>query len=301
MAVRWNVRADAILSREPETMMASALDARLVAPTGPAAGSSFYVAMCMLPHPQREAIYALYAFCHAVDDIADIPGPREERLAALERWRADIDRLYRGETPAAVAALFEPTRRFGLRREDFHAIIDGMAMDVTTGFRAPDWETLEIYCDRVASAVGRLAVRIFGLDIRSGDALAHHLGRALQLTNILRDLDGDAMLGRLYLPRAALLEAGIDVNGLGLDAILGHPCLAEACTAVAACARHHFREADRIMAVCPRAAVRAPRLMSIAYVGVLDRLEARGWAPPRSPVKVSRLRLAGGLLRYGLI
>lgn len=301
MAMHWNARADAILSREPETMTASPHHGELVAPTAPAVGSSFYVAMRMLPHPQREAMYALYAFCHAVDDIADIPGPREERLAALERWRADIDRLYRGEAPATLAALSEPTRNFGLRREDFHAVIDGMAMDVIGGLRAPDWETLELYCDRVASAVGRLAVRIFGLDTAKGDALAHHLGRALQLTNILRDLDEDAVLERLYLPRAALLEAKIDVDGLGLDDILSHPGLATACTAVAARAKDHFREANGIMAACPRAAVRAPRLMSVAYGGVLDRLEERGWAPPRSPVKASRLRLVGGLLRYGLI
>jgi presqualene diphosphate synthase len=271
------------------------------APTGPAANSSFYTAMRILPHPQREAMYTLYAFCHTVDDIADCTGPREQRLAALERWRTDIDRIYRGENPTVTSALLEPTRRFGLRREDFHAFIDGMVMDVTTDLRAPEWETLDLYCDRVASAVGRLAVRIFGLDSQTGDTLAHHLGRALQLTNILRDLDEDATLERLYLPRAALVEAAIDVDGLGLDRILSHPGLGKACAAVAARARHHFREADRIMAACPRAAVRAPRLMSIAYAGVLDKLEVRGWAPPRTPVKANRLRLIAGILRYGLI
>jgi squalene synthase HpnD len=282
-------------------MTATVLPEAQAAPTSPAAGSSFYTAMRVLPHPQRDAMYVLYAFCHTVDDIADCTGPREERLAALERWRTDIDGLYRGEAPAATAALLEPVRRFGLRREDFHALIDGMVMDVTGETRAPDWEILDLYCDRVASAVGRLSVRVFGLDTSMGDALAHHLGRALQLTNILRDLDEDAMLDRLYLPRAALAEAAIDVDGLGLDHVLSHPGLTRACETVAARAKHHFGEADRIMAACPRAAVRAPRLMSIAYAGVLDRLEARGWAPPRAPVKASRLRLLRGVLRYGLI
>jgi squalene synthase HpnD len=279
-------------------MTATALHAQ-AAPVTQASGSSFYTAMRVLPHPQRDAMYALYALCHTLDDIADSIGPREERLAALEGWRADIDRLYRGEAPAALADLAEHTRRFDLRREDFHALVDGMVMDVTGEARAPDWETLDLYCDRVASAVGRLSVRIFGLDTCRGDALAHHLGRALQLTNILRDLDEDAALDRLYLPREALMEAGIDVDGP--DRILDHPGLPRACAAVAALAKRHFGEADRIMAACPRAAVRAPRLMSIAYAGVLDRLEARGWAPPREPVKASRLRLLGGILRYGLI
>ena len=85
-----------------------------------------------------------------------------------------------------------------------------MAMDAAEDIRAPDWATLDLYCDRVASAVGRLSVRIFGLAPEPGVALAHHLGRALQLTNILRDIDEDASLGRLYLPREALALRGGD-------------------------------------------------------------------------------------------
>ena len=123
----------------------------------------------------------------------------------LKRWRADIDALYAG---SAVAARSRPrrrrSRRFGLEREDFQAVIDGMEMDAVADIRAPDCATLDLYCDRVASAVGRLSVRIFGMDEEAGIALAHHLGRALQLTNILRDLDEDAAIGRLYLPREAL-------------------------------------------------------------------------------------------------
>ena len=85
-------------------------------------------------------------------------------------------------------------------------MIDGMEMDIDADLRAPDWATLDLYCDRVASAVGRLSVRIFGIEPETGDRLAHHLGRALQLTNILRDLDEDAEMGRLYLPREALAD-----------------------------------------------------------------------------------------------
>ena len=82
-------------------------------------------------------------------------------------------------------------------------------MDVAEDIRAPDWELLDLYCDRVASAVGRLSVRIFGIDDTNGLELAHHLGRALQMTNILRDLDEDAAMGRLYLPKEALAAVGI--------------------------------------------------------------------------------------------
>ena len=266
----------------------------------PAAGSSFYTAMRILPRPRREAMYAIYRFCRAVDDIADGEEPSEERLRALDGWRRDVDRLFAGGHSGGAAFLAEPVQSFRLRSEDFHAVIDGMAMDAAADIRAPDWATLDLYCDRVASAVGRLSVRVFGLDPAAGDALAHHLGRALQLTNILRDLDEDCGRGRLYLPREALVEAGIDPTALPAE-VLARPELGTACIAVADRAREHFRRADSLMAAAPRAAVRAPRLMGAAYRQILDRLLARGWAAPRREVSVSKLRLLGTVLRYGLL
>ena len=166
-----------------------------------ASGSSFYAGMRILPRPQREAMFAVYGFCRAVDDVADDGGTRPERQRGLDRWRADIEALYAGRTTPATAALAEPVRTFGLDKQDFLAVIDGMAMDAVEDIRAPDEATLDLYCDRVASAVGRLSVRIFGIMGPNGIDLAHHLGRALQKTNILRDLEEDAEMGRLYLPR----------------------------------------------------------------------------------------------------
>ncbi len=169
-----------------------------------ASGSSFYTGMRILPRPQREAMFEIYAFCRAVDDIADDPGPREPRLAALAKWRSDIDAVYAGAPSPPLAGLARAVREFDLQREDFLAIIDGMEMDVVTDIRAPDRATLDVYCDRVACAVGRLSVRVFGMAREAGLTLAHHLGRALQLTNILRDLDEDAAMGRLCARRCAM-------------------------------------------------------------------------------------------------
>src|ERR1700684_643056 len=177
-----------------------------------ASGSSFYAAMRILPHEQREAMFQIYSFCRQVDDIADSDGPRPQRLAALQRWRDDIDALYRGDPPARLRDYAASVARFDLKREDFLAIVDGMEMDVPRDIRAPDLATLDLYCDRVASAVGRLSVRVFGLAQDDGILLAHHLGRALQLTNILRDIDEDAAIGRLYLPREGLQQAGIPLT-----------------------------------------------------------------------------------------
>jgi presqualene diphosphate synthase len=260
-----------------------------------ASGSSFYTGMRILPRPQREAMFEIYAFCRAVDDIADDPGPREGRRGQLQRWRTDLAALYGGQPPPHLAGLAQAVRTFGLAQEDFLAVIDGMDMDVISDIRAPDLATLDLYCDRVACAVGRLSVRVFGLQHDAGVALAHHLGRALQLTNILRDLDEDASLGRLYLPREALQAAGI----MSADPaeVLAHPALAEPCAAVVELAERAFREAAAIMAKCPRRAVRAPRIMGEAYHLILDRLVGRGFAAPRRRIRLPRGRLIFIVLR----
>ena len=192
-----------------------------------AGGSSFYFAMRILGREQREAMFEIYSFCRAVDDIADGDAPREQRMAELAGWRRDIDALYTGAVPAGLETIARVIARFGLRRQDFLAVIDGMEMDAKADIRAPSMDELDLYCDRVASAVGRLSVRVFGMDEDDGRALAHHLGRALQLTNILRDLDEDAGIGRLYLPREALQTAGIE--GYDPLSVLASPRLDAAC------------------------------------------------------------------------
>jgi presqualene diphosphate synthase len=264
-----------------------------------ASGSSFYTAMRILPRAQREAMFQIYSFCRQVDDIADSTGPRGERRTALDRWRADIGSLYAGTPAPRVAGLVGPVRQFGLRREDFLAIVDGMEMDVVADIQAPDDATLETYCDRVASAVGRLSVRVFGMEEKDGIALAHHLGRALQLTNILRDLDEDAAIGRLYLPAEALREAGIATSAP--TAVLASPSLGAVCDKLVQRARAHFGEADAIMARSNRRTVRAPRIMSEAYKLILDNLVARGWSHPRAPIHIPRARLVWIILRHAFI
>jgi presqualene diphosphate synthase len=255
--------------------------------------------MKILPRPQREAMFEIYGFCRRVDDIADSDRPRAERLIELAAWRADVNALYAGQVPPRLVGLAKPMRDFDLAREDFLALIDGMEMDAFDDIRGPSAAMLDLYCDRVASAVGRLSVRVFGVERDAGIKLAHHLGRALQLTNILRDLDEDAAVGRLYLPREALLRAGIDANDP--KAALRNATLGQACAELVARAREHFAQADEIMAVLPRKSVRAPRIMGLVYRSILDRLAARGWASPRQAIRVSRPRLLWIVLRNALV
>jgi phytoene synthase len=261
--------------------------------------SSFYLAMRILPQEQRQAMFAVYGFCRAVDDIADGGGSFTQRLSDLDRWRGKIGELFAGRAAENLEDLAHAVQRYGLKQADFNCVIDGMAMDAAADIRAPDWTTLDLYCDRVASAVGRLSVRIFGMGEKAGEGLAHHLGRALQLTNILRDIDEDAAIGRLYLPREALERAGITSNEPLL--VADDARLTTACIEVAKRARSHFDEAGRIMIAEPRSAVRAPRLMESAYSSLLGKMVARGFAPPRQRIRVSRLRMLGALLRYGIL
>ena len=264
-----------------------------------ASGSSFYAAMRILPRAQREAMFQIYSFCRQVDDIADSDGPRPERLAALQQWRGDIDALYQGHPPARLKDYVSSVRTFGLKREDFLAIVDGMEMDVPQDIRAPDVATLDLYCDRVASAVGRLSVRVFGLPEQDGILLAHHLGRALQLTNILRDIDEDAGIGRLYLPREGLLHAGI--TGDDPVKVSADRNLPKVCVPLVERAKSHFEQADEIMNRNSRRVVRAPRIMSKYYRAILELLIIRGFAAPRDPVRINKMARIAILLRYAII
>ena len=165
--------------------------------------------------------------------------------------------------------------------------------------RAPDLATLDLYCDRVASAVGRLSVRVFGLPQDDGILLAHHLGRALQLTNILRDVDEDAGIGRLYLPREGLLHAGI--TGTDPLVVISDPALPKVCAPLVERARTHFEKADEIMGRNPRRVVRAPKIMSKYYRAILELLVVRGFALPRTPVRLNKMARIAILVRYAFI
>jgi presqualene diphosphate synthase len=174
-----------------------------------------------------------------------------------------------------------------------------MEMDVPQDIRAPDLATLDLYCDRVASAVGRLSVRVFGLARDDGILLAQHLGRALQLTNILRDIDEDAAIGRLYLPLEALLHAGITSSDP--SKVIFDPALPRVCAPLVERARTHFDKADQIMDRNPRRVVRAPRIMSKYYRAILELLIARGFAAPRAQVRLNKLARIAIVLRYAFI
>jgi presqualene diphosphate synthase len=266
-----------------------------------AAGTSFYWAMRLLPSERRHGMYAVYAFCREVDDIADDEArPPDERRAALAQWHAEIDALYAGRPRHLVArALRQPVTRYALRRDDFHAVIDGMEMDAAEAIRAPDLATLDLYCARVAGAVGHLSVHVFGDPGAAAHEVAESLGRALQLTNILRDLDEDAQRGRLYLPREILERQGIAATDPA--AVLRHPLLPAACRELAAIAERHFAVAERAMARCSRRAMRPAAVMGAFYRAMLDALLREGWRDPARRVALSKAQKLWLVLRHGVL
>lgn len=256
--------------------------------------------MRFLPRPKREAMFALYAYCREVDDIADEPAPTADKLARLDDWRRELDRLYAGELPVdpVAASLIAPIARYQLPREPFEEILRGMETDATGPVHAPSMAELDLYCARVAGAVGLQSVRIFGCHDPRADTYAQATGRALQLTNILRDLREDAEEGRLYLPREALDEAGLDARDPA--AVLAHPALGRACAMVARHAEQSYREARRLRAAMSRDDARALRpaaIMTAVYRALFDRMTKRGWQRATEPVAMSKSAKLGVALR----
>ena len=234
-------------------------------------GSSFYLAMRILPAVQRDAMFQVYAFCRAVDDIADSDLPRAERHAGLDRWRADIDACFAGRPPRH-AALDREIRAFNLQRDDFHAMIDGMAMDAVEDICAPDEPTLDLFCDRVASAAGRLSVRIFGMPEAEGIKLSHHLGRALQRPTSCAT-STTMRRSTVATCRASCLRARHRDHRPGDDRARSGAA-ARVRDARRARARA-LRQTDAVMDTCARAQVKAPHHVG-AYRCILEAAIARG-------------------------
>jgi phytoene/squalene synthetase len=174
-----------------------------------------------------------------------------------------------------------------------------MEMDAREDIRAPDLATLDRYCARVASAVGHLSVHVFGDPSADAHRVAEALGRALQLTNILRDLDEDARRGRLYLPCEILGRQGI--RGSDPAAVLSHPSLPAVCRELAAIAEAHFADAAAAMARCSRRAMRPAAVMAALYRATLEALLRTDWRDPAARVGLSKPLKLWLVLRHGLV
>ncbi len=271
--------AEALAANGQESAETRAIAARVRA-----AGSSFYWAMRLMESERRAALFAIYAFCREVDDIADGEAADAEKRAALAQWRDRLAAIFDGRPGTPLErALARARARFDLDRADFEAVIDGMEMDAGAPIVAPDATELDRYCDCVASAVGRLCVRVFGAPAEAGQTLAAHLGRALQLTNILRDIEEDAARGRLYLPADLLAAHGI--TGRDPQAVVRDPRLISVKRELAARIAGEFAAARAALAACDSGDLRPAAIMMAVYERRFVRMRARDFAPePQSPL-----------------
>ncbi|MEM9100616.1 MAG: squalene/phytoene synthase family protein, partial [Pseudomonadota bacterium] len=249
-------------------------------------GTSFGPGMKILPQKRREGMWALYAFSRVIDDIADEDWALEDKHRLLDDWRAEIARVYEGQPLSAIGqALVEPVRLFELPRAEFLALIDGMQMDADGPVVAPSMEDLRRYTRRVAGAVGMISMRIFGAWVgAASERFALALGDAFQLTNILRDVEEDAELGRLYLPRESLETYGAATTP---SRIASDPNLPKVARDIGALARAEFERArDEIPAHSRRALMPALMMMGV-YESYLAQMEAAGF-DRGAPVHLSK-------------
>jgi phytoene synthase len=237
--------------------------------------SNLALAFVLLPRPKRDAMAALYAFCREVDDVADEDAlPVATRRARLAEWRQDIQLACTGGAPQfPVNREFQPViRQYDLPFELLDELIRGCEMDLEIK-TCETYEQLELYCHRVASVVGLLSIRIFGCRHPASRDYARHLGQALQLTNILRDVRADADRGRIYLPLEELTRCGVTP-----EEILNHQYTERyraLAGAVAGRARDFYQRARLALPAEDRRALVAAELMARVYWRLLLKLEHR--------------------------
>jgi phytoene synthase len=237
--------------------------------------SNLALAFILLPKAKRDGMSALYAFCREVDDVADNETvPVAKRREQLAGWREDLRRACGSETPAfAVNRELQPViHQYRLPFAHFDALLQGVEMDLDIK-RYQSYPELEMYCYRVASVVGLLSIEIFGYQDPACREYAVYLGKALQLTNILRDVRADAERGRIYLPLDELARFGVAPEEI-LRGEYSERFFAAA-GSVAGQARHFYKLARETLPVVDRRSMVAAELMGSVYWRLLRKLESR--------------------------
>ena len=259
-------------------------------------GSNFYYAFLSLPKPKREAIYAIYAFCRLSDDLVDEVETGGDPVAALTRWRKELDAYFQeGLGPPIIAAVGQAARRFNIPKAYFEELLDGMEMDLTRA-RYATFEQLYAYCYRVASVVGLICIEIFGYTNPRTKEYAERMGIAFQLTNILRDLAVDARQGRIYLPQDELKRFGYSED----DLLAGrhNEAFVELMRFQCERARDYFRAAAVALPAEDKRSLLAAEIMRAIYYRLLlkiERLRYNVFAGNIALPKTQKLLLAGGL------
>jgi phytoene synthase len=234
--------------------------------------SNFYYAFLCLAKEKRQALFAVYAFCRSVDDVADGHVLERDKPLLLDEWRRELDRCYEGTPhhPITVKLAYS-LQQFPIPKEHFEELIAGVEMDLTHA-RYPTFHELYEYCYRVAGVVGLMCIEIFGYRNPKAKDYAVNLGVALQLTNIIRDLKGDAERGRIYLPQDELARFGYREEELLRGAYT--PAFSNLMHYAGDRARQYFHNARQLLAAEDRRSLVAAEIMGAIYYRLLETIEA---------------------------
>jgi phytoene synthase len=269
-------------------MSAVVADQALAAGIARRSGSNFYYAFLFLPRPRREAIQALYAFCREVDDSVDAAPDPVEAARRVQAWRSELDACYRGNPQHPITrSLAAHLETYPIRRQDLEDVIAGVSMDITAR-RYATWDDLQVYCHRVASAVGLACLEIFGCSGPAARDYAVTLGLAFQLTNIVRDVKSDGLRGRIYIPAADMAACRCPEE----DLVAARPSPAFTRLMEMQCgrARSLFARASRLLAETDRRPLVAAEIMGAIYERLLRAIERRGHDVLSARVSLSRTR-----------
>lgn len=262
--------------------------------------TNFYYAFVFLPPEKRLAIEAVYAFARRGDDITDSDLDPGRAAARLSRYRQALDACYT-EDPSHVdspelRALSVAIKRFRIPRQPFEDLILGLEMDLSHQ-RYETFEELSLYCYRVASTIGLICIEIFGYQNPRTRDYAVNLGTALQLVNILRDIQRDAQRGRTYIPQEDLDRFGVRPAEL-LAGAYNDPFI-ELMQFECDRARHYFDLARQMLPPEDRPAMKAAEIMAAIYWGILKRIQKRCYNVYGKRVRVPRgLKIWTALMVY---
>lgn len=238
--------------------------------------SSFYWGMKILERKKRDAMFTIYAFCKEIDNIGDKAIEQKRKKMQLKSWRKEINKIYKDKTKLKLGkSLKNYIEQYKLKKEFFIEIIKGVEMDINNQMIAPTKNIFNLYCYRVAGAVGLLCLNIFGENNKNSRSFGVVLANAFQITNILRDIKEDSLMGRLYIPKEILQKAGIKENDI--KQIIKNKKFPIACKLLAQVAESNFKIAEKKLKQCNENKLKSAILMMQTYKLLLKKLKKEGW------------------------
>lgn len=231
------------------------------------------------PKAKREAVYTLYALVKHFDDLSSSSLPEEEKAEVLAAWQREISNIYDKKVPQTNIGrrIYKNCMRFKLNRENFETILNSFAMDCSKPLFCPSMAEFEEYCAGVSEIPSYLILKIIAeFDEQTTLDVSRHIGRAVEITNILKNIKEDALGGHVYIPREFLDKAGIE-KGLSAKEILTHKNLYVARQALADIARNSFNAAYRLLEENHNRNSKPIVYMLNLYRAYFELMDNRGW------------------------